>query len=506
MALVDFTPYGVIRDKNALDVGKEFWTDSENIRFREGVAEKMGGEAISFTTLLDPLHLQFSGNHSDAFWWYMSDGNISVTNGTVENDLDVADNVIAGEQWDSALFNLFGIFNNGSQAPFWSDGSSQVAALPGFPDNTTCKVIRPFRDYLVALNLTDTVGEAPNRVLWSDVSDAGAIPQSWDIADPTTLSGDVYLTETKGEIIDGLALRDFFVIYKTHSTVIMSLVGGQQIMAFHRTHINSGILAKDCVTEFKGKHLILTDGDIVLFDGQNIVSIAEDKVRTTVFSEMDSSYSHNSYVRRSDVHKEVWVCYPTQGQKWPNKAAIYNWEDETWSFRDIGEARDISLGFTNNNPSPTYDSLAGVTYDSQAGVLYNNPGQSPTVDLLLKATNFSVNNLDIGNNLIDAPFITKLEHNSEHFGTPERVKLVSKIIPRITAQNGTVIHIRIGTQMRGYDDIVWLPEQVFTVGDNREVDVLGKGRYISFRFRTDQLNTSYKLHGFQVEAKESGRY
>ena len=97
-----------------------------------------------------------------------------------------------------------------------------------------------FRSFLVALNIRESSANQDNRLIWSDSSDAGALPASWDIADPNTLAGDAYLTSTRGEIIDGLQLRDLFVIYKTHATYIMQLVSTRNVMRIQRIQLENG--------------------------------------------------------------------------------------------------------------------------------------------------------------------------------------------------------------------------------------------------------------------------
>ena len=102
---------------------------------------------------------------------------------------------------------------------------------------------------------------------------------------------------------------------------------------------------------------LLSDGDIVLFDGQNVVSVAEKKVRDKIFNEIDSENFAASYVVRSDKDKEMWVCYPSTGQTFSTRAAIWSWEDNTWTFRELTNTRHITAGVANFTTSPTWDTL-----------------------------------------------------------------------------------------------------------------------------------------------------
>ena len=77
------------------------------------------------------------------------------------------------------------------------------------------------------------------------------------------------------------------------------------------------------------EHFVVSDGDIVLFDGQNIESIADKRVKDTIFNDIDSDNFDRTYVVRDDKHHEIWVCYPSSGQSYSDKAAIWNWNDKT---------------------------------------------------------------------------------------------------------------------------------------------------------------------------------
>ncbi len=502
---IDLNPYGVIRDTNPFSVGDE-WTNATNMRFNDLAAQKMGGDAELIATTEEPYFLLFNGKHLTPSWFYMTDGGIWETDLFVNTDIDVGGAVLAGTIWDASLFNNIPVFNNTVQTPLTWLGSGDVTPLPAFPVNTTCKAIRPYKSFLVALSTIDNGVESNNRVLWSSSSDAGALPASWDISDPSVLAGDAYLTSTKGHIIDGLPLRDMFVIYKTHAIHTMRLVGGQSVMQFEKVQINSGLLAKNCVQEFKGMHFVVSDGDVVLFDGQSIKSIADKRVRTEIFANMDTVNFINSYVARYDRQDEMWVCYPTIGNEWANKAAIWNWKDDTWTFRELIESRHIASGQANKD-SFTYDSpQAAVTYDDPSmKIPYAPTSNNPTTDTLVTATNLKLGVIDESFNSYGVPMVSSLEKLTMDLGTDD-IKIVKSVSPRITADIGTKVYISVGSQFNPDDVITWMPEVMYVVGIDRKSDIILKGRYISVKFRTQDLDANWRLHSFHIDAAVSGGY
>jgi frataxin-like iron-binding protein CyaY len=501
-------PYGAVFDASPHDVNDEVYTDSLNMRFNDGACEKIGGEVEGTATTAQATHLQFNGDHNSPYWLYFGDATARVTNFTTDKDIE-GSALSSSVNWDSSLFNTFPICNNSEDTPrYWDNDFATpgtLADLPAFPASTTCQVLRPFRGFLVALNVTDAASQKPNRVLWSDLSDSGALPASWDIADPGTLAGDLYLTDDKGEIIDGAQLRDMFVIYKTHSTYLMRLIGGQSVMRIDKVQVNSGLLAKNCIVEFKGRHFIVADGDIVLFDGQNIESIADKRVKDTIFNNIDTDNFNRTYVVRDDRNHEMWVCYPSSGQSYSDKAAIWNWEDNTWTFRELTNTRHIAAGVTNFATSPTWDSLTTTTWDSY-NTTWKSFSSNPTVDTLASAVTSAINIIGDTYDIDGVAMPSRLEKATMDLGDPDQIKIVKSITPRITASAGTKVYIRVGTQMAPDDDISWGNEQLYTVGTDREAFFTQKGRFISVRMRTQDTGANWKCHGFYIKAAQSGRY
>jgi len=489
-------PYGVVSDANALDVPDDKWNTANNVRFNDNAAEKIGGEVEATVNSEQAYHLQFNGDHLSPLWLWMGSQNVFATDFTTETSIGAAS--APNSDWDSTLFNNIPVMNNVVSAPVWWDGSlaNPVTTLPAFPVNTLCQAIRPYKSFLIALNIIESSITQENRLIWSDSSDAGALPASWDISDPTTLAGDAYLTSSKGEIIDGLQLRDLFVIYKTHSMYIMRLIQGQSVMKIDKVQVNSGILAKNCVQEFNGIHFVVSDADVVLFDGQSVKTIADKIVRAEIFGNIDTDNYRNAYVTRYDRQNEMWVCFPTKGQSVANRAAIWNWIDDTWVFRDLSQSYFIASGVANFAISDTYLQATYTYTSAQAQVPYAPVASNPTTDTLISASTLKLGIIDQGFDVYTVPMPSILEKNSMILGDEGVIKLIRSVTPQITAPVGTSIFIRIGSQFHPDDPIIYSPEQEYKVGIDRKSDFMVKGRYISIRFRTQNAGDTWKLHGF----------
>src|SRR3546814_15319645 len=76
-----------------------------------------------------------------------------------------------------------------------------------------------YKDFLIALNVTKGATNYPTMVKWSDLTGFGAVPASWDHTSPSNSAGENIINEMKVEIIDGLSLRDSFIIYAKNEEI-----------------------------------------------------------------------------------------------------------------------------------------------------------------------------------------------------------------------------------------------------------------------------------------------
>ena len=130
------------------------------------------------------------------------------------------------------------------------------------------KSIRAFRSFLVALNVTRGGVSYPRVVKWSTEAGIQGVPSSWNETTSTVDAGEYELADTKGDILDGLQLRDTFMIYKEDATYSMSFVGTPFIFSFRQLSPTIGAISKNCVAEFDGGHAIFGKGNFYINDGQ----------------------------------------------------------------------------------------------------------------------------------------------------------------------------------------------------------------------------------------------
>lgn len=332
----DLDTFGQINDISAFQLPPEAWTLAENIRYSGGGVEVMAGWAQIFGTPGVAPHFAIPvKSASQTYWLYVSLTKGYVFDGTTHTNItrtvggDYTTNTT--DEWNGVVFGGTPIFNNGHDVPqYWAQPYSiltKLAALPNWPANMRAKILRNFNSYLVAFNVTDAGSVYPHLVQWSNPAAPGALPTSWAYSSPTTEGGRKDLPDVNsGEIKEALQLQNTMFIYKEKSIWKMNYIGGQFIFQFDTFLENVGILAARCVClDLSGtKHVVATQDDIIIHNGNTPESILTDRQRKTLFNSMNRDAVTACFMFLNKAKDEVWFCYPEAGQTQATRALVWN--------------------------------------------------------------------------------------------------------------------------------------------------------------------------------------
>ena len=217
----------------------EFITSGQNFRIYAGTIRAAGGSAdwAIAPTLFNPGHIQAVGA-TTGDWWvvlgrdkvYAFDGNIGwndISSTEGYEGLGVDDEL----KWTSCMLAQIPVYNNpqtGPEAWLAQDGISLLQPLQWDDTDTwkakgnTCEVMRSHKNFLIAMDITEGSTHYPNVVRVSTAADANGMPYTWDEADKAGLAVRFQLGGDGGRIVDGLSLRDNFVVYSERSIDIIS--------------------------------------------------------------------------------------------------------------------------------------------------------------------------------------------------------------------------------------------------------------------------------------------
>lgn len=513
--MVPYVPVGVNRDHPASELGPEVWSNVRGVLFRNDAGERQGGETtLNDPTLFPPQWLLPNQQSPEFYWLYPASDGIGLWDG--QNNFDISpvapDTPVVSANsvgWTGANLNNIAVLNQADQVPWFWDGQvgNPMQDLPGWIAGSTAHSLRAFKTYLIAMNITEAGLNGGTVLRWSDSADPGAIPTEWTPA-PDNEAGDNQLSATAGDIVDGLALRDTFVVYKQHSIYLMQFVGGQFIFLFRKQLVTTGMLSRNCVAEFLGRHVVLTDGDVILFDGQNAHSILQDRMKRWLFNQISGDNFESCFVQAYGSQSEIWICFPETGEVDPNLALVWDTNTDSWGIRDLfpattyigrGIIPDVGANISWDGDSEAWD------LDS---TLWNQSAFNPTHDGLLSADGpgSKLIHVDAGDQHWDGSpvggFAEKASMLVDKLGDQ---KLIIAIWPKIEATAPMEMNVRVGVQQFEGEGISWGAEKIYNPETDFKVDVLAVGRLISVQFASISP-TRWRLKGFAIEVAEAGLF
>lgn len=492
-------PVGINTSVVSGDLPLAVWSDGNNVSFKNGQVTK----ALGYVPVIDypePVlgllpYLQFSV----PFWFLGTSDVIYRTEGGTPVPVGGPYNADEDNPWNGGILHQVAIMNNGIDLPQAyrpSDGFFQN--LPNWPSNSRCKIMRPFKNYLVALNISKSSVDFPTVVKWSSPADPGQVPFTWDETDPTNDAGETSLADTSGAIVDGAKLRDYFIIYKEDSVYLMRYIGGVFVFAFQQLFNDIGIMATNCVAEFDGSHFVVGIGDVYVHNGVQKRSVIDGVNRERLFKSIRSDKIDKTFVVPDYNRTEMWICYCSydSDSNYCDKAMIWNWVENTWTFRDLPEVFCSAVGILDPQIPDDWDSDAtawnsdldpwgSATYNpAKTTILMSSPGREKL---------YSFGN---ASTFDGETFTSYLMRTGVYLDDNRMMKSLHAVIPHAYGNGEASVYI--GTSKTQNGAIDWRGPYTFNLEDQYKVDVKKVGRYLSVRFEFPSTS-NWTFNGYTVE-------
>lgn len=505
---IDDCSQGANYDQTPEELDPGAFSRVSNVRFKEGAAERCGGIATVFAApSATPYALHQHSTPAARFWVEMGLATAYADDGTTRINLTPGSPPTGAidDRWSVGSFANFVAACNGKDKPWTWDGNTANDFIPmaSWPATWLADVVRPFRQFLVALGVSKSGTKQPHTIAWSNAAAPGALPSTWTPA-ASNEAGEVDLV-SPGVMVDFLPLGDIGIIYKDSSMWAMTWVGGNEVFQFRQLPGNVGAMWRGCVVDTPVGHVVLTNGDVVVHQGQGTRSILTGRMRKWLFRSIDPTYYKRSFLVVNAKFNEVWICFPSSGQQTCNRALLWNWADNTFGVRELS---GVTCGAMGQIPSalvtvPTYLTVTG-TYATNASSYEGTEYLANDLRTMLgNASAFGL--ADTGSTDYGANFTAVLERRGLHFGTRDRVKTASGLFPVFDGPTGTVVMVEIGGAMVPDRLPSYAAPVPFTFGTNQKIDAFATGRYLAWRL-TSTGPEAWRIRSAAFEARVGGRF
>lgn len=515
---------GINKDLPPHEMDPEWFTDARNVRFKDDVIQPfLGHMETKGTPVINPRWLLPVIAGSNYYWLLAGNNGVTTTHkfycidGTTHTDVTPgAGTVTAAEdyRWNGGVLNGVAFVNNGLINPLaWINPAPATALatftnwVPGYLTTMLARVIRPYKNFLVALRLTED-GDVDDRVLrWSHPAAPGTLPDSWDDTNTAKDAGRVTLAETSDILVDCLPLGDTNIIYKERSIYGMSLIGGNDIFRFFKIVPDAGLIAQDCVCSFNSNknHFIVSQDDLLVFNGQVTESIADKRIRRQFFQSINPTYLNRCWVANNYRNREIWFAYVTTDYTggFPNRVLVWNYKDNTITFRDIGDptAPDTAAfgtsGYVSTSAAVTW-ATDSETWDSDATAWDDAVDATNIHDLILAAGGTTKELWTVGQGYAfdDYTFtwyaerthmaITGRDRAGNWVIEPHKRKLITEVWIQA---GGAAFNVYVGKSQVTDGAITWDGPKTFTPETDEKVCFTSSGKYNHIKFEGTGFTT-----------------
>lgn len=473
---------GLVSDLPPYELPPEAWSHVINMHPKSGGMQLARPLDQAYGTLLDtPYHLQNVQALGQNWWLYWGADTVSAvetSNPHVNLTPGGGLTSVGPQNIISTQLNGLSIFTNGFEAPQWwtGDPGDNFATLPDWPVATVARGVAAGAYHIFAFDIDGPSGEFPMKVMWSDAAPPGAVPGSWTPS-ASNQAGDTELAQTPGRVQCMVPLRGSYAFYKTSSMYLADYVEGNNIYAFRIALTQCGAFTRKSVVDIGGRHLVVTDGDIVLNDGVNVQSIGDDRVRQFLFGQIDQTNFELLSVVYHQASSQVWIYFPQSGSALCNLALVLDLVKLTWGTRALNGVRHAATGYVNDTESSMLWDSVSEEWDA-VGVLWNAENFSSATRSLMLAN-------DVMRLVGRAGDFSEgyLERLSLSLGEAERFKFVKRVHMR--GEGGTV-YIRIGTQAVADGAVTWSAEMPLVLGTDPFINCAAQGRFISISVRVPE--------------------
>ena len=409
---------------------------------------------------------------------------------------------------------------------YYGPESTAFAPLPDWPASWSCRSLRGFADYMVALNVTKGPDLFPNMVKWSDVALAGTPPYSWDADDVTTSAGENILESIRTPLVDSCTLGSLLVLYTEDEVWLMSQTYDTEIFAFNRAFGDGGLIAPNCAVEVNRVNYCFGENDIYRHDGLSKSSIIDKLNRDYVYENMDLTRTEQNFVIYNPRFSEVMFCFTTTSPTAAfapgmgcNIGAVYDLVSGTWAFRDLpnltmGAVMNLVTGalIESLNTTPisaltgTIADMGGTFLEGAAFTSALQPGITANRVVIYDFANKGpIKNMPFPAELNPPATLTRTGIDLDtQGGDLATYKVVRRVFPLVHTEGSLPVTISVGSQLVQMGPVTWDTPISFDPAVDYKIDTRRGGRFLGISFTVADV-ADFEVVGFDADVVSAGR-
>lgn len=515
---VNLGQLGLLPDQPSQKIPLGGWSSGRNVRFKDAYIRRIAEPDVLLPTVLPGEWLQLYEDTSGPRQVYASQGRLYRRNIAGDAWEDVTNPLVGTHSdgtWQSFQFGTSVVFNNGVEPPqiLYSNASNFVdlpnwglVSVNGTPTQQTwtCRSIRSYGVYMVAMDITINGMRSQNAIISSDPAIVDNVTQdsempSWDYASPATRATLNYIGVEHGAIVDGLELNNNFIIYTRESAHIFQLVGGQFVFS-NRKILPYGLSSLGAVQSFKNYHFVVGPSSIYVHDGSTERDVADGRISRNFYDNL-LSFESVRCVENQEFN-EIHVLFSSVTGK---QYLIYNYNENTFSYGDATVEGDpvvcMAYGLAPPSDVETFQTVT-TSFATETRTFAQMGSDGETREMFW----LTANNLHIAESQFTRD--SGKEYYVDRFGwdfsevapplTTEKVKSLSTVVPHVQGPAFTQVTVYAAETLK--NDANKTESNIFDPDRDYKIDFHIAGRWLGLR--VDILGTgSWEMSSMDYDVK-----
>jgi hypothetical protein len=365
--------------------------------------------------------------------------------------------------------------------------TNKATLISGAPTKNKYALVSTPDRHLVCFGTESTIGsptsQDPMFVRFSNQEDINTFVES-----ATNTAGGQRLTDGS-EIISAVRSRGQILIFTDTSIHGMQYVGPPYTFGFQQLGTSCGCIGSHAAVDVNGLAFWMSTEAFYMFDGT--VKKMPCTVQDFVFKDINIVQGHKVFAGINSQFNEVTWWYCSLGSNFIDRFVTYNYLEGVWSIGSLARTTWVDLGTYNKPLATEYE-----TTDTSTPV-------GPTIFGLTPGRSFLYKQED-GVNANGQPITAFIESGYFDIGEGDTMVFMKRFVPDFTFQQG---NLEVQLLLRAYPQATASPSSLdpyLVTPTTQKVDTRARGRQISLRIESDEINTNWRYGTLRVDLIPDG--
>lgn len=373
--------------------------------------------------------------------------------------------------------------------------SSRATAISGAPTKSTFALVSTPDRHLVCLGTETTVGtpssQDPMFVRFSNQEDINTFTES-----ATNTAGGQRLTDGTF-IISAIRSRGQILIFTNGALHGMQYVGPPYTFSFQQLGANCDCAGPHAAVDVNGVAYWMGINAFYAFDGT--VKKLACTVQDYVFKDIAFREANKFHAGVNSQFNEVTWWYCSEDAVFPDRFVTYNYLENVWSVGSMPRTAWNDIGTYNFPVSSEY--LPDSTQAPVDGTIYGLTAGRGAIYL----QEVGVDGVDAdAQTVIQTPITSYIKSGYFDIGDGDQVMYMKRFIPDFKNQVGDLtVHLLLRYYPQETANPSSLDPYVIEPNTNK-VDTRARGRQISLRIESDELDNNWRYGTMRVDLQPDG--